>query len=73
MNYCEKRVSKIVFFPHLLHQFVAYGVDLSFETLLALGKILVIKGKVKAQKVLQGRVVGDAISLLCRNIRKERM
>lgn len=53
-------------FSHLLHQFVADGIDFSLQTLLALGCI-VVKGKVKPQQVVQGAVVGDSVSFLCRD------
>lgn len=55
-----------LFFPHLLYQFVADSIDLGLDALVALSSVLVVKGKVETQQVVQGAVVRDYFSILCK-------
>lgn len=53
VNYFESSsLIRLIFFPHLLYQLVADGIDHGLDTLLALSSVLVVKGKVETQHVV---------------------
>lgn len=62
---CLNHLHEAMSFPHLMCQFVADGVDLGLDALLALSMFLVVKGKVETQQVVQRVVVWDSFGFHC--------
>ena len=51
-----------MFFPHHLDQLVADGIEPGPDAFLAISSVLVVKGKVETQKVLQGARVSHSMN-----------